>query len=135
MLYFQVHSSFAWLERQTHAVSCLPVTCIPSTLHLISVLFMPNDLYLSVYHPYFLKTSFSPQCSSVLSEKQSEGFFTKFSVLCLQYFLQFSIEVLCLSYQMAVTRLWVIIGMHAFMLLSGLVSYGYRISVLSFLPA
>ena len=79
--------------------------------------------------------SISPQCSSVLSEKQSEGFFTKFSVLCLQFFLQFSIEVLCLSYQMAVTRLWVVIGMHAFMLLSGLVSYGYRISVLSFLPA
>lgn len=52
---------------------------------------------------FFVCFSISPQCSSVLSEKQSEGFLTKFSVLCLQFFLQLSIEVLCLSYQMALT--------------------------------
>lgn len=72
------------------------------------ILFKVEIFFISfcLTHPVFISFCFflfPPQRSSVHSEKQSEGFFTKFSVLCLQFFLQFSIEVLCLSYHMAVT--------------------------------
>ncbi|XP_058293016.1 PR domain zinc finger protein 5 [Hylobates moloch] len=70
---------------------------------------MQQPAYLTVHWPEPTLTltplaapcSLPWQCSSVHSEKQSEGVFAKFSVLCLQFFLQFSIEVLCLSYEMA----------------------------------